>query len=253
MRGLSLSLLCCLLVLSCSKESPSPTAPPANASAEEAGPWQTVEINGALYRRVAAKPTETSQADLLITIPIRITTSDDGSFRFADTVVIAGRTYTADCGTGGDQPVGGDDVGNDRSSATSLPVPDPYGDDTFYESPTYELTAGDRDYFRLVLERHQDLSIASFGTTDTYGQLLDEAGNVLDEDDNGFTVNENPQNFFLYGYRLTPGIYYLVVRGAQGATGFYTVGLLSSEPSAAKITVAAAAQKMSEQRKKIRR
>ena len=118
MRGLSLSLLCCLLVLSCSSDSPSPTS----SSAEEAGPWQTVSINGALYRRVAAKPTETSQADLLITIPIGYETTADGSIRLSDTVQIAGRTYTADCGAGGPSNVG-DDVGDTQATATRLTVP----------------------------------------------------------------------------------------------------------------------------------
>lgn len=238
--------LSALFVLSCSQEPP--VSSPSSAAAEESGPWETVSINGATYRRVAAKPTETSQADLLITIPISYTV-EDGAVRFSDTVQIAGRTYTADCSsTGG----GNDDVGNDRSSATSLPVPDPYGDDTFYESPAYELTVGDQDYFRLVVEQSQNLSIASFGDTDTYGELLDEAGNMLVEDDNGFTSNENPKNFFLYGRQVIPGTYYLVVRGANGATGFYTVGLLSSAPSG-KITIAAATQQMSERLEKIRR
>jgi len=123
--------LSALFVLSCSQDPPVSSL--SSAFAEESGPWQTVSINGATYRRVAAKPTETSQADLLITILISYTV-EGGLIRFSDTVQIAGRTYTADCSsTGGDQANANDDVGNDRSSATSLPVPDPYGDDTFYK------------------------------------------------------------------------------------------------------------------------
>ena len=120
-----------LLVLSCSSDSPSPTEPTAAVSAEEAaGPWQTVSINGALYRRVAAKPTETSQADLLITIPIGYETTADGAIRLSGTVQIAGRTYTADCGTGGGQSGGGDDVGDTPATATSISVQyPPFGSD----------------------------------------------------------------------------------------------------------------------------
>ena len=103
-------------VLSCSQEPP--VSSPSSAFAEESGPWQTVSINGATYRRVAAKPTETAQADLLITIPISYETGADGSIRLSDTVQIAGRTYTADCSS-----TGGDDVGDTRATATRLTVP----------------------------------------------------------------------------------------------------------------------------------
>ena len=119
-------------------------------------------------------------------------------------------------------------MGNDMNSAIGLPVPNPYGNDVFYESPEYELTAGDRDYFRLVVEQTQGLSIATFGDTHTYGQLLDATGNVLVENANGFKTHLG--NFFLYSRRLAPGTYYLVIRGIANATGSYTVGLFSSLP-----------------------
>ena len=114
------------------------------------------------------------------------------------------------------------------NSAIGLPVPDPYGDDVFYESPAYELTAGDRNYFRLVVEQAQGLSIATFGDVHTHGQLLDATGNVLVENANGFKTHLG--NFFLYSRRLAPGTYYLVVRGIANATGPYSVGLFSSPP-----------------------
>ena len=82
-----------LFVLSCSQDKPTAQ----DAFDVKAGPWQTVEINGALYRRVAAKPTSTAQGDLLITIPIRWEATADGAIHLSDTVEIAGRTYTADC------------------------------------------------------------------------------------------------------------------------------------------------------------
>lgn len=241
MRGLSLSLLCCLLVLSCSKESPSPTSPPANAAAEEAGPWQTVSINGALYRRVAAKPTETSQADLLITIPIRITTSDDGSFRFADTVVIAGRTYTADCGTDGGQSGGGDDVGNTRATATRLTVPEPTSttefDFWFSRDDEYAITSGDEDYFRLYAPRRMWLGALSRGSTDVKGWLYDQNGRVIDEDDNS---RDDGINFLLLGL-VDSGTYYLRVTGARTSTsGSYALSVAAQLPEGAGKPVAQA-------------
>ena len=78
-----------LLPLSCSDQDP-----PVSQSAfdEEAGPWQTASVNGELYRRVAAKANATAQSsDLRISIPI-----NDQS-NLPDTIVIAGRIYTANC------------------------------------------------------------------------------------------------------------------------------------------------------------
>ena len=86
------------LLLSCSKEPP--VSPPSSTFVENLGPWQTVSINGVPYRRVSAKAVATTQADLLITIPISYETGADGSIRFSDAVQIAGRTYMIDCGMG---------------------------------------------------------------------------------------------------------------------------------------------------------
>ena len=230
--------LSALFALSCSQESPSPTAPPA--AAEEAGPWQTVEINGALYRRVAAKPTETSQADLLITIPISYETTADGSIRLSDTVQIAGRTYTADCGADGGLSGGGDDVGNTRATATSISVQYPplgTSDIKTVFSPvsvseSHELTRGDTDYFRLNVTRRVFLGVGSFGETDVVGQLLDENGVVLDSQDNNRTGDNN--NFFLFAL-VEPGTYYVKVTGASSSTtGLYYLGISTSYPSAGK-------------------
>jgi len=82
-----------LFILSCSQDKPTAQ----DAFDVKAGPWQTVEINGALYQRVAAKPTSTAQGDLLITIPIRWEATAYGAIRLSNTVEVAGRTYTADC------------------------------------------------------------------------------------------------------------------------------------------------------------
>ena len=229
--------LSALFVLSCSQESPSPTAPPAAASAEEVGPWQTVEINGALYRRVAAKPTETSQVDLLITIPISYETTADGSIRLSDTVQIAGRTYTADCGAGG-QSGGGDDVGNTRATATRLTVPEPTSttEFDFWFSPEYEITRGDEDYFRLYAPRRMWLGIGSRGSTDVKGVLYDQNGLVIDEDDD----SGDGLNFLVLGLG-SPGTYYLRVTGARTSTsGSYSLAVGTSLPDGAGKPVAQA-------------
>ena len=229
--------LSALFALSCSQESPSPTAPPADASAE-AGPWQTVEINGALYRRVAAKPTEASQVDLLITIPISYETTADGSIRLSDTVQIAGRTYTADCGTGGGQSGGGDDMGNTRATATRLTVPEPTTTEfEFWFSPEYEITRGDEDYFRLYVPRRMWLGIGSSGSTDVKGWLYDQNGLVIDEDDNG---RDDGRNFLVLGL-VDSGTYYLRVTGARASTaGSYALSVGASLPDGAGKPVAQA-------------
>lgn len=229
--------LSALFVLSCSQEPP--VSSPSSASAEESGPWETVSINGVTYRRVAAKPTETSQADLLITIPISYTV-EDGAVRFSDTVQIAGRTYTADCGADGGQSGGGDDVGNTRATATSISVQyPPFGSDEIETvfSPTsvsefYELTRGDTDYFRLNVTRRVYLGVGSRGSTDVVGQLLDENGVVLDSEDNNSLSDNN--NFFLF-FLVEPGTYYVKVTGASSSTtGSYYLGISTSYPSAGK-------------------
>ena len=228
--------LSALFVLSCSQESPSPTAPPAAISAGEAGPWQTVEINGALYRRVAAKPTETSQADLLITIPIRITTEGDGSFRFADTVVIAGRTYTADCGTPSGQDDPTDDVGNTQATATRLTVPS--AGTTEYElwfSPDFSLTPGDVDYFVFSVTQRIWFGVASGGSTDVSGTLYNNNGLALDVQDNN---RDDGRNFLLLTL-AEPGTYYVKVTGATASTsGSYWLSVATRYPDGAGKTVA---------------
>ena len=228
--------LSALFVLSCSQESPSPTAPPASAAAGEAGPWQTVEINGAFYRRVAAKPTETSQADLLITIPISYETTADGSIRLSDTVQIAGRTYTADCGAGGGQSGGGDDVGDTQETATRLTVPSAGTEYDFWYSPEYAITPGDVDYFRLYASQRMWLGTQSQGSTDVKGAIYNQDGRLLaTDDDSGDGLN------FLVLDLVDPGTYYLRVTGARASTsGPYSLVVGSRLPDGAGKPVAQA-------------
>ena len=245
--------LSALFVLSCSQESPSPTAPPAAAAAEEAAAWQTVEINGALYRRVAAKPT-TTQETVLITITIPVETSGDGTLIFSDTVLIGDRVYTADCATtgGGSNPptTGSDDVGNTQATATSLTVlyPPAGSDDiAYWESPQYRISSSsDVDYFRLRVTKTVFLAVGSLGSIDTKGTLYNASGGVLDRNDDGFSdTDPNNRNFFLFA-RVTAGTYYVKVEGYNQATGPYRLGIstLNVSNAAGKPVAAGYEQKM---------
>ena len=224
--------LSALFFLSCSQEPP--VSSPSSASAEESGPWQTVSINGATYRRVAAKPTETSQADLLITIPISYEI-EGGLIRFSDTVQIAGRTYTADCGQGG-QEDSTDFVGDTRETAHRLTVPQ--AGTTQYEfwySPEYAITPGDVDFFILSVTQRVWLGVGSDGPTDVSGTLYDNNGIALDLQNNN---RDDGRNFLLF-ILAEPGTYYVEVTGATTSTsGPYTLSVATRDPDGAGKTVA---------------
>ena len=240
--------LSALLVLSCSQEPPVSSL--SSAFAEDSGPWQTVSINGATYRRVAAKPTETSQADLLITIPISYTV-EDGAVRFSDTVQIAGRTYTADCGAD-NQPVGGDDIGDTQATAKSISVEYPPTGSTESQrtlSDEFYLTENDVDYFRLRISKTVYVAVATFSELDTRGTLYNSSGTVLDFDDDGLS-EDNPtnRNFFLFAL-VDPGTYYVKVQGWPGQTGPYSLAILTSYPDNAAGKVGA--QSIEQQMKQV--
>lgn len=220
-----------LVLLSCSQDHPIAQ----DSFDAEAGPWQTVEINGALYRRVAAKPVSTGQGDLLITIPIHWEETEDGAIRFSDTVEIAGRTYRADCAS--DVEVT-DDVGNYRDSATNLTVnyaASAEEDPGFWGSSEYELTADDVDYFRLRVTRTVLLAVTSYGETDTYGTLMTSQVQILAVNDDGPANEEGDYNFFVL-VEVTPGTYYLAVSGTGAKkTGSYELGIGTWHPRSGKI------------------
>lgn len=242
-----------LFHLSCSQEPP--VSSPSSAFAEESGPWQTVSINGATYRRVAAaaKPTETSQADLLITIPISYTV-EGGAVRFSDTVQIAGRTYTADCSstpeTGGDLPIGGgqdtnDDVGDTRDSATTISVNHPPTGSTGLQptvSDEFYLTEDDVDYFRLRIFKTVGLGVTTLSNIDTQGVLYDSSGTIIamnDNDDDFLEADPSDFNFFLAAL-AEPGTYYVKVTegNRSNSQGPYNLVILTLNPDAAGKVVA---------------
>lgn len=226
-----------LMLSACAPEQSTPTA--HSAFDEEAGPWQTVEINGVLYRRAAAKPTETAQGDLLITIPIQWESTSDGSIRLADTVQIAGRTYTADCNQTADDDGNSDetvdetvtvevsdDVGNTIDTAAdwtlNMPAEGTAGRGSYVDTVSEELyleEVGDEDFFRIQIPRRVEFSIQSVSHLDTQAWLYDQSGLEIDYNDD----NENHPgelNFVIFGF-LEPGTYYLRVAGHSNTTGLY--------------------------------
>ena len=78
--------------------------------------------------------------------------------------------------------------------------------------------AGDIDYFRLEATSAGALTIETTGNTDTYGYLEDSSGAELERnDDSGVGTN------FRIHHTVTPGTYYVRVRGYRNRTGNYTL------------------------------
>ena len=226
------SLLTAALIALCAC-APDQGAPTAQEAFTEASPWDTVEINGTLYRRIAAKPTETAQGDLLITIPIQWEPSAGGGIRFSDTVQIAGRTYTADCNQGGqDDPVAESvDVGNTIDTATDLflgmPEEGTAGVLGIAETVTdvfYIEEPGDEDFFRIQIPRTVEMAITTISALDTQGWLYDSSGQELiyNDDDEAMAAAGFSYNFFI-GVEIKPGTYYLRVAGHENTKGPYQI------------------------------
>jgi len=201
-----------LFAVSCSQDGPTQTAPLAEATAL----GEAVVINGAEYRLAAAKPTAT-QKDYSLTITIPMYTDDDGSLYLSETITIGDIVYTSNCEA---LTQGADDVGNTMETATELTVPTPTAADKgeFWNSPTYTLTPGDVDYFKLRVTQFLDIGVLSGpdgNTTDTVGKLMTSSGRVIFENDNAEGVEPN---FTVWAIGISPGTLYLEVRGATPST-----------------------------------
>ena len=121
----------------------------------------------------------------------------------------------------GTAPGGGitGDHGDVRASAVDVaPGSDTQGD----------LTSGDVDYFRVVVNTAGTLEAYTTGRTDTLGWLEDADGAVLGRNDDGgagtnFQISED----------ITPGTYYVRVAGySSRVTGDYTLHVRFTESSA---------------------
>jgi hypothetical protein len=87
------------------------------------------------------------------------------------------------------------------------------------------MASGDLDVFSFVLTRQTTVRLETRGETDTFGQLIDEAGLDLASDDNS-GVDTN----FRIVKTLSPGRYFLGVGSAEGSTGPYVLAASLSKP-----------------------
>lgn len=106
----------------------------------------------------------------------------------------------------------GDDHGNSITTATPISAPSTTAPDANHLE-----VGGDEDFFRIELSYPGTLVLQSTGSTDTWGQLQDDAGMPLEADDD----SGDGLNFYL-SLVLGPGTHYLRVRGFDGTvTGPY--------------------------------
>ena len=104
-----------------------------------------------------------------------------------------------------------DDYGNSIATATTVNIPS--------TTQGNIETAGDVDFFKIVVTRVGRLLVKSTGTTDTFGILLDSRGTLVEsDDDDGISHN------FLIGRLVAAGVYYIKVKNYyQRGTGSYAL------------------------------
>jgi hypothetical protein len=120
-----------------------------------------------------------------------------------------------------------DDHGNIASQATII--------DQISSTAGNIEEAGDVDMFRINVKGFGDLTVQTFGTTDTLGELIDASGVSLAANDSALNPN------FQITYAVAPGTYFVKVRhGIPTSTGSYQ--LLSSFTRTAAIAVAPSTQ-----------
>ena len=104
-----------------------------------------------------------------------------------------------------------DDHGDGAARASAVAIPS--------STPGELQNPSDTDYFRFEVAERGVVRIGTTGRTDVVGMLTSEDGTVeLTDDDSG------PQANFLIVAKLSPGIYFVAVRGySAGAIGAYSV------------------------------
>ena len=102
------------------------------------------------------------------------------------------------------------DHGNDRATVADLPL-----NRTVKGAIT---SSSDVDYFKIDLSATTDITIRTTGGLDIVGQVLDNGGNLIAENND----DAIGRNFFL-ARSLPAGTYYIKVSGHAGATGFYSL------------------------------
>ena len=106
---------------------------------------------------------------------------------------------------------GSDDHGNSRSSATPVAAG---------SSTAGTLTDGDVDYFAVTVSQAGTLTATTTGSTDTVGYLENASGTRLDQNDDGGSGYN-----FRVSASVSPGTYYIRVRGFASDTGSYSLGV----------------------------
>lgn len=105
--------------------------------------------------------------------------------------------------------VGTDDHGDTTATATSISP---------NSTTTGMLTAGDEDFFRIVISTPGTLTVRTTGTTDTYGYLLNAVGGTLTWNDDSYDTN------FSITRPVTAGTYYVRIRHyADYGSGAYSL------------------------------
>lgn len=105
-----------------------------------------------------------------------------------------------------------DDHGNSTATATNISLNASY-------NGRIEIN-GDRDYFRFSVTSTQNIVAASAGSTDVVCELLAANGGLITSDDDS---GGNSQ--FRIARQLTPGTYFLAVRGYGSTVGSYGVSV----------------------------
>lgn len=82
----------------------------------------------------------------------------------------------------------------------------------------------DDDFFYFVLSSQITVEVETTGTTDTFGSLYDEAGQLLASNDDASVSDSN----FRIVRTMGPGRYFVRVEGASGAEGSYSVAVSES-------------------------
>ena len=114
-----------------------------------------------------------------------------------------------------------DDHGDGAAEATAVATP---------SSTAGELqNPSDTDHFRFEVAERGVVRVGTTGETDVVGTLISEDDTLrLTDDDSGPTLN------FRLAAKLDPGVYFVAVRGFDGATGDYKINVsfspLSAEP-----------------------
>ena len=147
----------------------------------------------------------------------RYTCQSTGGCLIENRRVTSGTVVQTASGTAPGSGVSGDH-GDDRASAAEVAA----GSDT-----QGDLTAGDVDYFRVVVNTAGTLEAYTTGRTDTLGRLEDADGSELSRNDDGgagtnFRISED----------VSPGTYFVRVAGySSRVTGDYTLHVRFTESS----------------------